>query len=67
MKPKAKRVREVYRLLSSGASEREIADHLSRIQTEGMGLECSDASAVLLVARKLKALDIGLESQGPAV
>ena len=48
----------VYRLLASGASERAIADHLWRIETEGMGLSSPESSSLLPVANKLKGLDI---------
>jgi hypothetical protein len=55
----------VYRLLASMASEQEIADHLRKIQVEEMGLSFPEVSTLLAVARKLKALDVGLERQGP--
>src|SRR5688572_22245321 len=48
----------VYRLLTSGASERAIADLLWRIETEGMGLSSPESSSLLPVAHKLKGLDI---------
>jgi hypothetical protein len=56
----------VYRLLASGASEREIADYLWKIETDGMELSSPDPSALLPVARRLKALDVRLEDPGPA-
>jgi hypothetical protein len=56
----------VYRLLASGASEQEIADHLWKIETEGMELSRGDPSALLPVARKLKDLNVRSADQGPA-
>ena len=51
---------QVYRLLASGASERQIAEHLSRIESEEMGLTESKPETLLPVARKLRALDVRL-------
>jgi hypothetical protein len=56
----------LYGLLTSGASEEEIADHLWRIETEGMGLSRAEPSALLPVARKLRELNIQLADRGPA-
>jgi hypothetical protein len=57
----------VYRLLASGASAQEIADHLWEIESDRMGLSRPDPSALLPVARRLKALDVRLKDRGPAV
>jgi hypothetical protein len=56
----------VYRLLAAGASEREIADYLWNLETEGMGLSSPGPSALLPVALRLKAVDVRLEDRGPA-
>ena len=56
----------VYRLLASGASEQEIADHLWKIETEGMELSRAEPSALLPVARKLRDLNVDLPDRGPA-
>jgi hypothetical protein len=56
----------VYRLLASGASEEEIADHLWRIETEAMELSGVEPSALLPVARKLRELNTQLTDRGPA-
>jgi hypothetical protein len=57
---------EVYRLLASAASEQQVADRLRNIETDRMGLPATESSALLAVARKLKALDIRLVDRGPA-
>ena len=56
----------VYRLLTSGASEREIAEHLWKIENDRMGLSSRPPSALLPVVRRLMALDIRLDDRGPA-
>jgi hypothetical protein len=50
----------VYRLLASGASAQEIADHLWEIETDVMGISRPDPTVLLPVAEKLIALDIPL-------
>ncbi len=50
----------VYRLLVSGASEQQVADHLWRIETDAMGLSALDRARFAPVARKLRALDVKL-------
>ncbi len=57
----------VYRLLASGATAEQVADHLARIEREQMGFERTTAGALLPVARTLRALDVGLRSSRPAV
>jgi hypothetical protein len=56
----------VYRLLASGASEEEIADHLWRIETEAMELSRVEPSGLLPVARRLRQLNTQLTDRGPA-
>ena len=50
----------VYRLLASGASEQQIAEHLWRIEADAMGLSALDQAKLAPVARKLCALDVKL-------
>lgn len=49
----------VYRLLANGASAQAVADHLARIQTEGMELPAKP-EALLPVAVRLQQIDIAL-------
>jgi hypothetical protein len=56
----------VYRLLTAGASEEELADHLWRIETESMELSRAEPSALIPVARKLRQLNIQVVDRGPA-
>jgi hypothetical protein len=55
----------LYCLLASGASPRQVADHLLTIETESMGMDRGDVEAVLSVAEKLCRLPIKLH-QGTA-
>jgi hypothetical protein len=55
----------VYRLLASRATETEVAEHLSRLEAENMGLSQASPLARLPVARTLLALDVRLD-RGPA-
>jgi hypothetical protein len=50
----------VYRLLASGASAHEIAEHLLRIEMFQMGLSTSNSASLLAVAAKLRALQVKL-------
>lgn len=50
----------VYRLLASGASTQEIADHLWHIEDEVMGLRTLDRDTLLPLAERLRALDVRL-------
>ncbi len=50
----------VYRLLASGSSAQEIADHLWRIENETMGLPALDRAKLIPVAEKLHRLDVRL-------
>ena len=55
----------VYRLLTSRATETEMAEHLSRLEAENMGLAQASPADLLPVARRLVALDVRLD-RGPA-
>ncbi|HYD49008.1 MAG TPA: hypothetical protein VEB21_11700 [Terriglobales bacterium] len=51
---------DVYRLLLSGATEEQIADHLWHIEAAEIGLSrVGDLEELLPAARKLRALDVG--------
>lgn len=50
----------VYRLLASGATAQEIAEHLLRIEMFHMGLSTSNSASLLAVAEKLRALQVNL-------
>jgi len=50
----------VYRLLASGATAQEIAEHLFRIEMFQMGLSTSYSARLLPVAAKLRALQVKL-------
>jgi hypothetical protein len=50
----------VYRLLASGATERELAEHLARVEADSLGFAGTDPAALLPVAAKLRALDVRL-------
>ena len=50
----------VYRLLASGASEQQVADHVSHIASDAMALSALDRAKLIPVARKLCALDVRL-------
>lgn len=49
----------VYRLLANGASNRQLAEHLSRIEQESMGFSTTPG-ALVGVAERLKQIDITL-------
>jgi hypothetical protein len=53
-------VGEVYRLLTSGASEKQIVEHLWQIETVTMGLSTPDRTKLRPVARRLLGLDVKL-------
>src|SRR5215213_58972 len=57
----------VYRLLASGATAEQVAEHLARIEREQMGFERTAAGALLPVAQRLRALDVAPRSSRPAV
>jgi hypothetical protein len=56
----------VYRLLASGASSRQIAQHLVNIETSQLGFKDTDPKMLIPLAERLKRLEIGLTSGGGA-
>ena len=50
----------VHRLLASGASPRELAEHLATIETKSMGLKASP-DLLMPVAEKLLSIDLRLD------
>jgi hypothetical protein len=50
----------IYRLLASGASAEQVAEHLRKLEAEDMGFTSSKASALLPPAAKLCALEVSL-------
>ena len=50
----------VYRLLSSGASEDQVIQHLSKVETDLMGLPARNAEALRELERKLIKLNVSL-------
>lgn len=57
----------VYRLIATGASPRELAEHLARVETERLGYQDTDPKMLIPVAKKLLKLNVRLESDEPAV
>jgi hypothetical protein len=53
----------VYRLLASGVSPREVATHLSTIESERMGYTHAKARDLLPVAEKLCRLNVRLQEK----
>ena len=53
----------VYRLLISGVSERDVAEHLLRIESDWMGLGGASVTGLLPVAHKLLSLDVRLDCE----
>ena len=51
----------VYRLLVSGATAVQVAEHLRKIEVENMGLRDTPAEGLLPVAEKLTKLDLKLK------
>jgi hypothetical protein len=56
----------VYRLLADGASDREIAEHLVRVETEALGFEDSHWRLLVPTAHKLRKLYVRLTATPPA-
>jgi hypothetical protein len=56
----------VYRLLASGASAREIAEHLVDVETRQLGFKDTDPKTLIPVAEKLRRLNVRLSSDGGA-
>src|SRR5882762_7870463 len=57
----------VYRLIATGASPRELAEHLVRVETERLGYQDTDPKMLITVAKKLLKLNVRLESDERAV
>jgi hypothetical protein len=55
----------IYKLIASGATVHELADHLARVEAEYFGLQVRDPTMLIPVAEKLLKLNVGLESDGP--
>ena len=51
----------VYRLLASGATPFQIAEHLADVEHSAFGFAYRDPHSLLPVAEKLRALDVRLE------
>ena len=56
----------VYRLLVGDASDREIAEHLVRLETERLGYENTSWRMLVPTVRKLRMLNVRLDSQSGA-
>ena len=56
----------VYRLIASGATAKQIAEHLVRIETERLGYPDTDPKMLIPLANKLLRLNVRLESGGSA-
>ncbi len=56
----------VYRLLATGASNRQIAEHLVRVETESFGFADSEWRMLVPTANKLRKLYTRLTSGEPA-
>ncbi len=51
----------VYRLLVSGASTHEVAQHLAAVEAKAMGIQGTDPRSLLPVAERLIGLDVRLD------
>ena len=56
----------VYRLIASGASAKQIAEHLVRLETDRLGYPDTDPKMLIPLANKLLRLNVRLESGGSA-
>ena len=56
----------VYRLIASGATARELAEHLARVEADQLGFQDTDPKTLIPVAEKLLKLNVRLESGGSA-
>jgi hypothetical protein len=56
----------VYRLIASGASARQIAEHLAKLEADQLGFADTDPKMLIQVAEKLLRLNVRLESGGSA-
>src|SRR5258706_9774686 len=55
----------VYKLIASGATVHELADHLARVEAEYFGFQVTDPTMLIPVAEKLLKLNVRLDSEGP--
>src|SRR6266496_4651248 len=51
----------VYRLIASGATARELAEHLARLEAEQLGFQDTDPKMLIPLAKKLLKLNVKLE------
>jgi hypothetical protein len=56
----------VYRLLASGTSAREIAEHLVDIERQQLGFKDTEPRMLIPLAERLKRLNVRLSSDGGA-
>jgi len=56
----------VYHLIASGATAKQIAEHLVRIETDRLGYPDTDPKMLIPLANKLLRLKVRLESGGSA-
>jgi|SRR5437773_9775711 len=56
----------VYSLLASGATARQVAEHLARVEADQLGFGDTDPKMLIPVAEKLLKLNVRLETGGPA-
>jgi hypothetical protein len=56
----------VYQLLASGATAKQIAEHLVRVETDRLGYPDTDPKMLIPLANKLLRLNVRLESGGSA-
>ena len=56
----------VYHLIASGATAKQIAEHLVRIETDRLGYPDTDPKMLIPLANKLLRLNVRLESGGSA-
>ena len=56
----------VYRLIASGASAKQIPEHLVRLETDRLGYPDTDPKMLIPLANKLLRLNVRLESGGSA-
>ncbi len=54
----------VYRLIASGATARQIAEHLAHLEAEQLGFADTDPKMLIPLAEKLLRLNVRLESGG---
>ena len=59
-------VGSVYRLLASGASAQQIAEHLVDIETHQLGFKDTEVGMLIPLAERLKRLNVRLTSEGGA-